>query len=223
MNLLKMKGAWGTLSGAIYESVVARGCEPLYQRFAATAVSDLPHGARVLDVGCGGGHVTRILAQRFSGCQVTGMDLSPAQVQRARERYGGTLPNLSFRQGDALGLPLEDRCVDLVTCVASIKHWPDRLAGLREIHRVLVPGGTVCILEADQRASLEACRTFVGYWRHVMPGTRGMVARYFRRVVAGQALGLVQLRELMQEAGFSAIEAMQVDGQPFVAARAIRP
>jgi ubiquinone/menaquinone biosynthesis C-methylase UbiE len=221
MNLLRMKGAWGGLHGALYESVVARACAPLYRRFVAEAVPDIPDGARVLDLGCGGGHVTSILAERFPRCGVTGVDLSPAQVRRARKRYD--LPNLVFCEGDALCIPCEDQSVDLLTSVASIKHWPDRRAGLLEVFRVLVPGGTLCIVEANRQASHETCRAFVTHWRHVLPGTGWLLARYFRTVVAGQALALKELTGLLLGVGFTAIEARELHEHPFVMARATRP
>lgn len=221
MNLLKMEGAWGPGVGWLYEAVVAAGMAPLYRRFVTEADLQLPDGARVLDLGCGKGQVSRMLAQELPHCQVLGMDLSGAMIRRAR-RDGPVPPNLSFEIGDALDLPLEDGSVDHVVCVASIKHWPDQLRGLRQVARVLRPGCGLTILEADNTCTRAQAQRFVAHWRHVLPGTRWLVALHFQRVIAGQALDCQELHALLEQAGFLDVESSADEELPFVAARGVR-
>lgn len=221
MHLFKMKGGWGALAAWLYSKVVAGGAPGLYRRFVEEAVPRPPAGGTVADVGCGGGQVARLLAERDPACHVVGVDLSASMVRRAA-RQAGDLPNLAFRQGDAMDLPLGDGSADLVVSVASIKHWPDRLQGLQQIHRVLRPGGALCILEVDSRCSPQAARRFAGLWRFVLPGTRGLAAAYFRRFVAGQGIDLEQLTALLGRAGFVEVEAQRLEQLPFVVARARR-
>lgn len=219
MHLLKMKGAWGGWSSRLYTTVVARGCGQLYEQFVRQALPPLNDGAKVVDVGCGEGQVTCLIARLNPASQVLGLDLAQEMVRRARRLSQG-MTNIRFERGDALDLPLADGSVDLVVSVASIKHWPDQLAGLTEIRRVLrSPGGVVCLLEVERDCSRQAVRKFVRYWRYVIPGTHGLLGAYFRRIVAGQGLTQDELRALMQRAGFQGVECDRVQDLPFVVAR----
>lgn len=221
MHLLKMKGAWSSSIGWLYETVVAKGLTPLYEKLVEEEIPCLGAGTVAIDVGCGQGQVSALLARRKPGWEITGLDLSPAMVARARKK-SPDLPNLSFRQGDALNLSLEDSSVDLALSVASIKHWPDQLKGLQEIRRVLRPGGVLCILEADRCCTKEQAKRFVSYWRHVLPGTAWLVAYHFRKVIAGQALSLDELQDLLSQAGYVNLNMRQDTEQPLLGALAYK-
>lgn len=93
---------------------------------------------RVLDVGCGIGGSARFLARRFSA-EVTGVTLSPAQAERARSLSEGL--SCRFEVADALDLPFEDGSFDLVWACESGEHMPDKEAFMKEMARVLAPGG----------------------------------------------------------------------------------
>jgi SAM-dependent methyltransferase len=95
----------------------------------------------VLDIGCGPGHVTQYLASR--GARAEGGDLSPAMVEQARASY----PGLAFREADMFALPYEDASLAGVVAFYAIVHLrTDELAApLREMHRVLAPGGLLAL------------------------------------------------------------------------------
>jgi ubiquinone/menaquinone biosynthesis C-methylase UbiE len=213
-----MKGTWGAFEAWLYSNVVAGGSGPLYEQFVREALPPLAGHEVIVDLGCGAGQVTRLIAGLNPGCRVLGLDLSSQMVRRSRRLSHG-IPNLGFQVGDAMELPLVDGSVDLVVSVASIKHWPDQVAGLRQIRRVLKPLGSVCILEVDRGCSREDARTFVDYWRYVLPGTSGALAWYFRRFVAGQGVDADSLSQLMQRAGFGETSVELVEQLPFVVAR----
>uniref|UniRef100_F7EXM1 Methyltransferase type 11 domain-containing protein n=2 Tax=Ornithorhynchus anatinus TaxID=9258 RepID=F7EXM1_ORNAN len=107
-----------------------------------------PHRLAV-DVGCGSGQGTRVLAPHFEW--VLGMDISEAQIQKARQAPGPN--NISYRVCPAEELPLEDASVDLVTAFAAA-HWFDTERFLQEVKRVLKPQGCVALSTYLPRMSL---------------------------------------------------------------------
>jgi SAM-dependent methyltransferase len=116
-------------------------------RIAADVAAVAPDGARVLEVGCGPGHLSARLAHH--GFDVTGLDLDPAMIARARanaDRPGnGDRRRPSFLVGDVAALAFPDGSFDLVVSTLSVHHWADPAAGLAEIGRVLRPGGRALI------------------------------------------------------------------------------
>lgn len=104
------------------------------------ALLDPAPGMRVLDVATGAGHTAAAAAAR--GAHVTAVDLAPEMVERTRELAAQRgLAGLEARVMDAEALDLPDACFDAVTCRIAPHHFPDVRAALREIARVLRPGG----------------------------------------------------------------------------------
>jgi SAM-dependent methyltransferase len=120
----------------------------LYARIAADVAAVAPDGARVLEVGCGPGRLSIRLA-RHHGLEVTGLDLDPAMIARARanaDRPGdGDQRRPSLLVGDVAALAFPDGSFDLVVSTLSMHHWADSAAGLAEIGRVLRPGARALI------------------------------------------------------------------------------
>jgi SAM-dependent methyltransferase len=120
----------------------------LYRRIAADVATVAPDSARVLEVGCGPGHLSVQLAGQHR-LEVTGLDLDPAMIARAQANAdrtgnrGGRRP--SFLVGDVAALTFPDGSFDLVVSTLSMHHWADPAAGLAEIGRVLRPGGRALI------------------------------------------------------------------------------
>lgn len=101
--------------------------------------------AVTLDVGCGVGRFTRVLAQR--SVHVHGVDVSPEMLDRARKLLGSHA-NVQLHQGDGTTIPLADGSVDVAISFVVFQHIPDpqiTLGYLRELGRVLRPGGWLCV------------------------------------------------------------------------------
>ncbi|GAB3706414.1 bifunctional 2-polyprenyl-6-hydroxyphenol methylase/3-demethylubiquinol 3-O-methyltransferase UbiG [Nocardiopsis oceani] len=100
---------------------------------------DTWEGKRVLDVGCGGGYTTEFLDAR--GARVSGIDYSPKLIGAARHHAAETGKDIQYEVGVAEELPYEDGAFDIVTCVDVLEHVRSPEQAVREIHRVLAPGG----------------------------------------------------------------------------------
>lgn len=101
------------------------------------------HPRRIIDVGCGIGGSSRLLARRFDA-EVDGITLSSGQVARARALTPVDL-KARFQVSDALELPFSDRSFDLVWSCESGEHMPDKAAFFSELVRVLAPGGALVL------------------------------------------------------------------------------
>lgn len=108
---------------------------------AAVELASLTEDDRFLDIGCGLGAALGHAAA--SGAEVAGVDPSPSMVNRASRR----VPQADIRVGSAETIPFPDHNFTVAINISSFHHWADREAGLKEILRVLAPGGRLHIVE----------------------------------------------------------------------------
>jgi ubiquinone/menaquinone biosynthesis C-methylase UbiE len=127
-----------------------RAADTQQQAMLQVYLSDVefPRGARVLEVGCGTGAVTRALARWPGVTEVVGIDPSPIFLAKARE-LGRGLTNVSFEEADGRSLPFEDRTFDIVVYHTALCHVPGPERALAEGFRVLRPGGWLAIFDGD--------------------------------------------------------------------------
>lgn len=116
---------------------------------AAIELAALSGADRFLDVGCGPGAALEQAAS--TGASIAGIDPSPSMVARAAKR----VPAAEVKVGSAEEIPFPDDSFSVVINIASFHHWADRDAGLREILRVLSPGGRLHIIEGMLRDGKE--------------------------------------------------------------------
>lgn len=103
-------------------------------------------GERVLDVACGTGTVARLAAPRVApNGHVVGVDPMPAMLAVARGVAAAEGVEIEWREGRGEALPVDDAAFDLVCCQQGLQFFEDRAAGLREMHRALVPEGRVVV------------------------------------------------------------------------------
>jgi SAM-dependent methyltransferase len=135
---------------ALADVLELRAADPQQQAMRAAYLDELelPGAARVLEVGCGTGAVTRTLASRPGVAEAVGVDPSPVFLARARS-LAGALANASFVEGDARALPLDDESFDAVVFHTTLCHVPEPQLALREAHRVLRAGGSLAAFDGD--------------------------------------------------------------------------
>lgn len=152
------------------DEVGGRLQEQAYARAGTREVLDRQHAriaallapaprARILDLGCGVGHLLGWLARR-APARYDGLDLSPASARAARAATRG--PGIVV--GDAAHLPFRDAVYDHVVCNGSAHHLPDLGAALREIRRVLRPGGQLVLHEPVDSPVTGALRHTLFRW-----------------------------------------------------------
>jgi demethylmenaquinone methyltransferase/2-methoxy-6-polyprenyl-1,4-benzoquinol methylase len=131
--------------------------------------------ARVLDLCCGTGDMTFALYRRArsNGQQIVGVDFSHAMLQRAAEK-GKSTP-LRWIEADALQLPFPDGHFNLVTSAFGFRNLADYDAGLREIARVLAPGGECGILDFGEPGGLLG-KLYRVYFKKVLPAIGTMLS-----------------------------------------------
>ncbi len=197
---------YSRLEALVYDAIIAPGVDGLASQALDSTAGAMPRGARVLDVGCGGGHLLRSLVRQRPDLQCTGLDLSSAQLRRAAKR----VPSATFVRGDAAALPFPEASFDLVVSVGSVKHWQERERGLAECARVLAGAGHLLVVELDRGCPLDHASRFVSTWR-LPRAVKPLALGFFRTWIAGRSLDLVEARELGRTLPLSA-EVTRLEG-----------
>lgn len=110
-------------------------------------------GQSLLDIGCGPGNITVGLARAVEPGEVVGVDLAQGIIDRARaDAAHENLANLSFRVADTYELDFDDGTFDVVHAHQVLQHLGDPVAALREMRRVLAPGGHLAVRDGDYKA-----------------------------------------------------------------------
>ena len=129
---------------------------------ARRVAAALGRPARVLEVACGTGISTRHLAHGLpKGAEIIATDLNEAMLAHAA-RVIGDLPGVTYAQADALDLLFEDASFDAVVCQFGIMFFPDKALGMREMTRVLKPGGLLALNVWDSLDENPAVRLIDG-------------------------------------------------------------
>ena len=160
-------------------------------------------GERVLDLACGTGIVARTIARNLNGqAHIVGLDLRPAMVEVARSTAAQEGLGIEWHVGRADALPFPDASFELVVIQQGLQFFPDQAAALREVSRVLAPGGRVASATWTALSDNPFNEAFAEVIeRHL--GTPALHAPY--------SLGdRAQLHALFMEAGFEGIEIERV-------------
>jgi demethylmenaquinone methyltransferase/2-methoxy-6-polyprenyl-1,4-benzoquinol methylase len=159
--------------------VLSAGRDRYWRREAIRATAPPPKGG-LLDICTGTADMALEAARQFPGLHITGVDFSRpmialgvAKVQRARLSR-----RISLQVHPAEALPFPDGSFDAATIAFGLRNLPDRLRGLREMHRVLKPEGCAVILEFTTPPSRLFRRVYLWYFHHVLPRIGRLVSRH---------------------------------------------
>ncbi len=177
----------------VFEAVLVPAIFKPYAQALIERARPIGPSDRVLDLGCGTGIVARLLRERLGGAaRIAGLDVSPPMIAKART----LAPELDWHEGNAMALPFADGSFDVVMCQQMLQFVPDPRAAVREIRRVLAPGGRLLVSTWRPRAEqplFDALGKLAE--RHLGPSND-------RR----WCLDVAMLRELLAEVGFEGIE-----------------
>jgi ubiquinone/menaquinone biosynthesis C-methylase UbiE len=197
------------MSRQVYADEFGGSAADNYERYFVPAIgaplaadlidaAELRPGERVLDVACGTGVVTRLAVKRVgeSG-RVAGSDVNPAMLEAARSAAQGA--SIEWAEASAESMPYADESFDVVLCQMGLQFMANKLAALREMRRVLVPGGRVVLnVPGPTPAPMDAFAEALG--RHVAAEASSFVHLVF------SLNDPAELRDLMDGAGFRDVE-----------------
>ena len=190
------------------------GIDRLWRHKAVRLLRDCQHDD-ILDIATGTGDLAIKLARELDPIAVTGVDLSEGMIEigRAKVAKEGLQEVVTLGIGDCLLLPFTDASFDAVTCAYGVRNFADLLAGYREMHRVLRPGGRAVILELSTPTSPMVRPLYNFYTRHVIPTVGRLVSKdvraysYLPESIAAVPQGNA-MTAIMLEAGFSQARAI---------------
>lgn len=132
----------------------------------------------VLDVATGTGDMAVMLARRFPEALITGVDISEGMLEVGRQKLARLklTGRVSLQPGDSEALPFSDNAFDAITVAFGVRNFEHLEKGLREMRRVLKPGGKLVVLEFSQPHTPVLCRLYRTYMRRIAPRIAGMAA-----------------------------------------------
>lgn len=192
--------------------ILSLDVDKIWRKKALKQIVDAPAPVQVLDLACGTGDFSIAIAKALTGGHVTGVDLSEGMLSVMREKVDKAELNgmISIEEGDGENLRFPDNTFDRVTIAFGIRNFEDRPKGLREMLRVLKPGGRLVILELS-RPENKVIRWFYDlYFLHILPKIGGKVSgdkaayAYLPASVAAFP-GKKEFTATMREAGFRTV------------------
>ena len=210
-------------SGQMFDRIAARydlvnrvlslGLDKAWRRRTVRALS-LGDSPQILDVATGTGDLAIALAQARPGATVVGLDPSPGMLAIAQQKLGkrGLTDRVSLVEGDAQALPQATNSIDAATIAFGIRNVPDRPKALRELARVVKPGGRIGVLELSEarRGLMGAAARF--HTHHLVPRIGALLSgrreyAYLQKSVAAFPPA-EEFVEIMAIAGLATLEVV---------------
>lgn len=183
----------------------ARTRMDFYRQMADKVADEISGNSDVLEIAPGPGFLSIELAKQ-KNCRITGLDISETFVEIARinARQAGT--DIIFQQGDAADIPFPDRTFDFIMCTAAFKNFSEPVKALREMRRVLKPGGKAWIADLRHDLSSKAIDDYIVSNMNVKGLKRIYMKWVFKSMLRPRAYTMQQFKEMAAKAAFSGID-----------------
>lgn len=179
------------------------------RKAVARIVSQKP--SKVLDIACGTGDFTIALAQAGVP-EVMGVDISEGMLEVGRQKVAALGLNIEMKVDDSESLSLADDSVDAVSVAFGVRNFEHLQLGLNEMHRVIRPGGQVCVVELSVPSNPILLFGYKLYFLHVLPFFGGLVSGN-RKAYKYLPVSVLNFPKpdafcgMLREAGFKQVEA----------------
>jgi SAM-dependent methyltransferase len=174
-------GKWFLGTDMWFHKVLAQAIADLKQLAGTNAPDPFNY---LMDVGCGQGRAFSLLQQTFSPKQIVGVDIDPHMLERAAQSARQCGCPVELKRSSVTRLDLPDASIDVIFCHQLIHHVANQEGALRELHRVLAPGGMLLLAES--------CEAFIKAWQ----------VRWFFRHPRGVQKPAEGYLDLVRAAGF---------------------
>lgn len=198
--------------------VLSLNIDKRWRRIVAAELRDIldDSNALVLDVACGTGDLSLEL-NKNSKAQIVGTDFCRPMLEFARSKSAGETQPIPYIEGDALALPFDGGQFDAVTIAFGLRNLANFSAGIKELYRILKPGGRLAVLEFSAPIVPGFGKLFNLYFSHILPliggavsGSRGAY-EYLPDSVA-KFPDQKKLATLMEENGFAEVKYQNLTG-----------
>jgi ubiquinone/menaquinone biosynthesis C-methylase UbiE len=180
-----------------------------FTKLARRIAGQLPHGSAVLEVAPGPGYFCIELA-KLGPYSIIGLDISHTFVEMARKKAAEAGVRVEFRQGNASHMPFADDSFDFLLCRAAFKNFAQPVGALKEMCRVLRPGGQGLIFDLSRDASPERIDRYVNQMKlHVV--NRIMTKMAFRVMLLKSAYTKEQFQKLLAQTKFRSVDVKEDD------------
>ena len=174
------------------------------ERVVSEVRDNLPTGSRILEVAPGPGYLAIELA-KSGQYSVVGLDISKTFVDIARAKAKEAGVKVDFRYGNASDMPFEGNTFNFIVCRAAFKNFSEPVEAIREMHRVLKPGGTALIVDLRGDASPADIRTHVDSMG-LSRINRLMTRMTFKYFLLKNAYRVEQIRQLVAQTAFGSAD-----------------
>jgi ubiquinone/menaquinone biosynthesis C-methylase UbiE len=175
-----------------------------FTALAQRVAEQVPRASSVLEVAPGPGYFAIELG-KLGGYQITGLDISETFVKIARENAANAKVNVEFRRGNASGMPFKSGSFDFLLCRAAFKNFGEPVQALREMHRVLRPGGRALIIDLRRDAPQESINRAVDEMG-LSAINSTLTKLTFRFMLLNRAYTKDEIEQLLSHTGFEQIE-----------------
>jgi ubiquinone/menaquinone biosynthesis C-methylase UbiE len=175
-----------------------------FQALARRVAGEVPRGSRVLEVAPGPGYFAVELA-KIGGYEITGLDISRTFVEIAQRNAAEAGVAIDFREGNAASMLFRDESFDFLLCSAAFKNFAQPVEALREMYRVLKPGGRALIIDLRRDATRKSIDEAVDQM-HAGPIDRVITKLTFRFMLLKRAYTKSEFENLVGQTKFRSCE-----------------